>query len=561
MKKQSNANDKKKWVAVYCRVSTSEQGKGDFSSLASQEDMIRKYCELNQWSVYDVYADTKTGTTLERKQLDRLLQDAAADKINIIAVTKLDRISRSIKDFLDLDEILRQLNIDIVVTTQNIDTTTAAGKMQRNIMLAFAEFERDMIAERTREKLYSQAQQGYWGGGHAPLGYDVNNKKLIVNKSEAALVRRIYKYYYEEPSTSRVTARLNSEGYRTKVRKYDNGRVVGGGIFNKQHVRDVLRNNVYIGKIKYKDELFKGLHEASVDDELFNKVQKRFDESAKNHMLTYDKSELILLGLTKCGFCKSILTTSFASKRGNRYYYYKCSKKTHYSGGICEARDLPAKELEAFIEQLIIHMATEDEFFKAIAKQLKTNSSDDVQELKQKLNEISGNLSSVTKEVDNLVKSIEISPDLKNILSVTKRIQENENLKKSLEEQIAKLQVQIDQRKKATINTTKLKSIYKEFKDIYPKLPNQLKAKVAKLLIEAIISHIKKRENGGKLEILLRGDGCIREVWDKIKDSYKSGKLSDMIAKSGGNVKRWGSISRYRYNWLPGPDSNQRQGG
>jgi len=196
-------------------------------------------------------------------------------------------------------------------------------------------------------------------------------------------------------------------------------------------------------------------------------------------------------------------------------------------------------------------MATEDEFYKAATKQLRTNSSEDVQELKQRLKEMSGNLSNIAKEADNLVKLISISPDLKNIQSVTKRIQENEDLKKSLEEQITKLQAQIDQRKKTTINITKLKIIYKEFKDIYPRLPNQLKTKVSKLLIEAIISHIKKRENGGKLEILLRGDGYVREVWDKIKDSYKSGKLSDMIAKSGENVKRRGSISRYRHNWSP----------
>ena len=206
-------------------------------------------------------------------------------------------------------------------------------------------------------------------------------------------------------------------------------------------------------------------------------------------------------------------------------------------------------------------MATEDEFLKAIAKQLKINSSDEIHELKQKLKEMSGNLSNVTREVDNLVKAISISFNLKNIQSVTKSIQDNEDLKKSLEEQIIKLQAQINQREKTTVNTTILKGIYQEFKEIYPKLPNQLKAKVSSLLIESIISHIKKREKGCKLEILLRGDGYIKEVWDKIRDAYKFGKLSDMIAESAVNVKRRGSVSSYRYNWLPGPDSNQRQGG
>ena len=151
-------------AAIYCRVSTYEQGKGDFSSLDSQEKMLRQYCETKSYAIYEVYRDTESGTTLERKFLQNLLVDATARKFNVLVVTKLDRISRNVKDFLDLDETLNKLGIDIIVTTQNIDTTTPQGAMMRTIMVAFAQFERDMIAERTREKLYNQAKSGYWGG-------------------------------------------------------------------------------------------------------------------------------------------------------------------------------------------------------------------------------------------------------------------------------------------------------------------------------------------------------------------------------------------------------------
>lgn len=215
-------------VAIYCRVSAIDQGKREYSSLDTQSQLVQQYCSSKGWSVYKVYTDTKTGTTLEREQLGQLLHDAQAHKFDVVAVTKLDRISRSVKDFLELDETFTELGIDIVVTTQNIDTTTPAGKMQRTIMLAFAEFERDMIAERTRERLFDRAQKGYWGGGNVLLGYKVVDKKLVVLEEEAALVKQIFKYYLEQPSTQKVAKRLNEEGFRTKVRQTKAGKMLGG---------------------------------------------------------------------------------------------------------------------------------------------------------------------------------------------------------------------------------------------------------------------------------------------------------------------------------------------
>ena len=191
-KQKKKTPQDKKVAALYCRVSTHEQGRGDYSSLKSQEDALRNYCEFKGWEVYDLYSDTKSGTNFERDEMQRLLRDAEEKKFNVVVSIKLDRISRSVQDFLAFDQKLKDLGIDIVITTQDIDTTTPVGYMVRTVMLAFGQFERDVIAERTREKLYYQAQKGFWKGGTVPLGYDCIDKKLIINEKEAELVRKIF---------------------------------------------------------------------------------------------------------------------------------------------------------------------------------------------------------------------------------------------------------------------------------------------------------------------------------------------------------------------------------
>jgi site-specific DNA recombinase len=144
--------------------------------LDTQEDLLRNYCKVKGWEVYDTYVDTKTGTTIEREHLTRLLKDAENKKFDIVIATKLDRISGRMKDFYNINETLVSNDIDLVLATQNIDTTSSMGRFNRNVLMALAEFERDMIDERTRKKLHNQTQKDYWGGGIVPIGYDAKGK-------------------------------------------------------------------------------------------------------------------------------------------------------------------------------------------------------------------------------------------------------------------------------------------------------------------------------------------------------------------------------------------------
>jgi DNA invertase Pin-like site-specific DNA recombinase len=264
--------------------------------------MLRGHAASKGWKVVRAYKEMKTGTTLDRPELTKLLAEAQNKEYDVVLVTKLDRLSRSMKDFFEINEHLVENDIDLVVTTQNIDTTSSMGRFNRNVLMAFAEFERDMIAERTREKLFTQAQNGFWGGGVPPLGYDTLDKKLIVNKKGADLINKIFHYYLETPSTTEVARRLNSEGLVTKKKKSKGGQEAGGTAFTKESVKSIINSPVYIGLVRFNGQTFKGLHEPIVDEVTFNKVQQQVNRSVTDTKVTSrSKSPLTLLGIVRCG--------------------------------------------------------------------------------------------------------------------------------------------------------------------------------------------------------------------------------------------------------------------
>lgn len=494
------SEEKKKIAAIYYRVSTYDQSTGEYSSLDGQEDLLRRYCDVQGWEVYDIYKDSVSGSNLEREQLQRLLLDAEDKKFQILAATKLDRVSRSVIDFLELDKRLRYLGIDIVISTQNIDTTTPTGKMQRTILLAFAEFEKDMIGERTREKLFLQAQQGYWGGGHSPLGYDVKEKRLIVNSEEAPLVKRIFEYYLEIPSTSKVATKLNTEGYSPKQRITKAGATSGGSKFSKEMVKRLLNNMVNLGKIKLNDQLFEGLHNAIIDEELFNRVQKKMEESASDKYSTYQaKSELTLLGIMKCGYCAHNLTAT-SSKRG-KTRYYKCTSIIKGTSKDCPSKSLGADDLENFIQRFLVQVAMDDDLFNTMYKRISKTSSSSLDQKNNFKSELIKNLSLIKKDKTNLTNKIMNVPELKEVSSITNKLKEMELKKAALVEQINILNKEIALLKSQNISQSILRGIFKDFNKIYSSLSIESKGLLNKLLFIEIISYNERGKKSGEIEL------------------------------------------------------------
>jgi site-specific DNA recombinase len=342
------------------------------------------------------------------------------------------------------------------------------------------------------------------------------------------------------PSTAKVAEWLNDRGYRTKVRVARNGNETGGKLFNKKHIYSILRNEVYIGFISFSKEKFKGLHPPIVDETLFNNVQKRLDLSRVDRMvLPREDSQLSLLGVLKCGICGSAMTTSWGGKKGSetKYYYYKCTRATHNSKKYCDSRDLKARELEAFIEKLISHIAANDEFFNAIYKQLGDNSQLDLKKEEEELASLITNHGKIDRELNNLTKKLGDDDRLQGLKTVTDRIVKLEDEKVSLSSMIEEMKRSIEQRGDRKISKGELKKIFTEFNSLYNEMGIAEKRRMNQLLLVEIKSHLKRGKDDGVIEVFIRSDGNIKRTWTEIVNQTDPG-------------------SSFRPIWLHRQDSN-----
>lgn len=538
MKKLKEENQIRR-AALYCRVSTTMQGEAEYSSLNAQEDKLRNYCNGRDWEIVRVYSDMKSGKDLERPEMQQLLKDAEDDIFDVVVATKIDRFSRSIVDFHNLFKILNALGIDIVASTQdNLDTTTSGGKFMLNIILAFAEFERNMISERTKEGMTARALKGLYTGGHLILGYDNVEGKLIVNETEKELVNRIFNYYLNEPSTRTVALRLNKEGYRTKAHVTKKGISKGGKSFTKDDLLRTLKNRTYLGLMPWKDQDYPGIHEAIIDENLFNEVQAKLGDSKTNTQITRKiKSNLTLLGITKCGLCGSNLTSS--SSKSGKHYYYKCSKKMHATSDHCPAKDLSAILLEDAAKSLMYSMATNEGFFEAIYNQIRFNNQAEIKKYDSELNKLRSNKTRLVTEKQNILNKMKAAAALQDSKSI---IDELNKLDNDIAMNLSRINFLEKERERAAnqvITREQLKKIINDYLFIYEELSHEDKVRFNKLIFVEIISYFDKNSDDGDIEFRLRGDGQITKKWSEIKNANL---LTGQIRTSGG----FGSASKTR---------------
>jgi len=318
------------------------QAEKEFSSCEAQEEKIKYFVESqNDFQIVKVYSDAGyTGANINRPALQELLNDIRQKKVDIILSYKIDRLTRSPKDFYQLIETLDRFGVDFISITERFDTSTPAGRLLRNIMLTFAQFERELTSERTRDKMMERAKKGMCNGGNSPLGYERKDKKIFINKKEAELVCLIFEKYIETGSLSKVYGYLKDNDFKNKY----------GKPFYKTAIAYLLRNILYAGKINYKGQIYQGIHEPIISEEIFDLAQqihkKRFRRFKiyKNHLFG---------GLIKCEDCGSNMTPTFSNKRKNgelrRYHYYRCTSTIGKDWNTCETRQVSAERLERYI--------------------------------------------------------------------------------------------------------------------------------------------------------------------------------------------------------------------
>ena len=246
-KKQIGKSDKK-IAALYCRVSRFDKYADKFSSVEVQEKKMRGYCDLEDWIIYDVYIDENiTGSTLDRPEFNRLMRNAKAGKFNVLFGYRIDRISRSNKDWHYLLEEMEELGIAIRTIDPQLNTADATGRLIRDILISFSQFELDIGKERTLDKMYEMANRGLFTGGTIPIGYQSNDKKLVVIQKESVLIKDIFKQYLTKSMPAQIAKALNKKGYTTPLKKFNTGNTYGGKPFNANIISKILKNPIYAG--------------------------------------------------------------------------------------------------------------------------------------------------------------------------------------------------------------------------------------------------------------------------------------------------------------------------
>lgn len=343
--------------AIYTRKSTEEGLEQEFNSLDAQRESAESFIASqrhNGWiPVNDRYDDGGfSGGTLERPALQRLIRDVETGKVNCIVVYKIDRLSRSLLDFTRLIDLFEQHDVSFVSVTQQFNTTTSMGRLTLNILLSFAQFEREIIGERIRDKIAAAKRKGKYTGGPCVLGYDVDrdNHRLLVNRKEAETVRYIFERFTEIGSAQKLVADLNERGLKTKTWVTGAGHTREGVAWNTPFVYRLLHNHLYVGEISHKGNVYPGEHEAIVSRTVWDKVQALLAENDRtNGNRNRKRHEALLRGIIQCGHCDCGMTHSFARKKGKMYRYYVCMNALKNGYSSCVLKTLPAGDIEQVV--------------------------------------------------------------------------------------------------------------------------------------------------------------------------------------------------------------------
>ena len=517
---------KRKLAAIYCRVSTYDQNRGDYSSLEDQESRLRRAAEADGYEVYQVFKEVASSTNLERDEIKKLL--SKLDEFDAVYVTKLDRLSRSMRDWCRVNELLDKREVALVSVTQKIDTSTPMGRFFRDLLMLFAQFEREMIAERTYEKMAEQARLGKRSGGRPILGYDLDGMALAVNREEVKVVNAIFDKYLELASLARTTRWANLKGHRTKHVLCKNGKEFKSREFTRADIQRMLSNIAYVGRIRFDESEYDGEHEGIVPEDKFIQVQELLAaKKDKPRRGDQQQKDTLLLGLVKCGFCGGAYTSSFVNKKAKngqvtRYYYYKCTTKGRRDAAACCGADLRANMIDdAFIEYFR-QLAREPDKLKSVLQAAESASKEGCGELQADRAELSKQLSAAERESMTLVDRLS-DPDLAGITAIKTRLTDLETKQRALKSRITDLTLQIRDRRDQNLSLDEIRDAFENFDAVWEALDFDERQYAVRLLVKQIDLHFEKGKKEGEMKI---------EAWGRrptplsveLRD-FRSGKL------------------------------------
>jgi site-specific DNA recombinase len=480
--------------AIYTRKSSDDGLELDFNSLDAQREAAEAFIASQRgegWQVIPTHYDDGgfSGGNMDRPALAALLKDVEAGLVDCVVVYKVDRLSRSLLDFTRIIATFEAHKAAFVSVTQHFNTTHSMGRLTLNILLSFAQFEREIISERTRDKIAASRRRGIWGGGRPILGYDVERSpggsKLLVNPEEAERVRAIFAMYLELGSISRVLRRLDGLGWRNKAWTGKDGREMGGRAFDKSQLFNLLTNPAYIGKVRHKDDLYDGLHTAIITVDLFSRVSAAMRENRTSEGRGASNTRSALLrGLVRCKACGCGMTHHYTSSTGKEsekreYRYYVCTRAQKRGWDACPGPSLPAAELERFVVEQIRAFGRDHPTTAASVRAAQTRLRERAHALRAQREAESAQTAALTAEARRLHEG-ERSPEIEATLS---RLREEIRASKA---EAARLEAQAAAIDSRLLDTDELAGVVEAFDPLWQSLRHEERERLVRLLVKSI---------------------------------------------------------------------------
>lgn len=538
--------DSDRKCALYVRVSTVNQAE-DGESLDEQVRTLENYCAYRKWLNPVVYREEGfSGKNLKRPAFQQMMRDIDKGKINTVIVKKIDRLSRSIMDFEGLYTLFQESNVDLISTQENFDTSTAIGRSVIRIVLIFAQLEREQTSERTIDVMAYRARQGMFNGGYPRLGYDIDYEKkcLVPNPREIPILQEVFSTYCRLGSLSETANELNAKGYRLKSWVTSSGKSRGGEKFQKNSVSRILNDPIYLGKTRYKKQVFDGQHPAILSEELYEAAQEILQKNnATKTGYRQNDNTFLLKGLVKCQVCGSAMAPSFALSKGKKYFYYRCVVDNDKSKRECRVGSVHARKLEELVVDELKHLTKDPRIIEGVVEQASANQRLKINELSKKKAALQDMLVQTDRKAKNLVGVLsETGGTGVQTNYIIKEIEALEGQSKQLKSELEIIDFEANEVGNKIVDAEIILENLKVFRDIFDHLTVSEQFDLLHLLIKKIVYYEgEEKDQDGKKVGKMKMDLWELPPLDPSKINPANGFAESIV-------------------WLPSADSNHGHG-
>ncbi len=478
-------------VALYSRKSSERGMEQEYNSIDAQrgilEAFVADHADEGWVALPDEYSDGGvSGATLNRPGLKRLLADITAGKVNVVAVYRLDRLSRDTAGFLELMTFLKAHDVEVVSPNDRIEQATATDRLQLGIRMHISQYERELAGERIRDKMRASRRQGLWQGGRPPLGYDVVTKKLVVNEPEAGQVRDAFEAFQRTGSLVETLDELTRRGIRTKSWITQKSRHIEGKPFGVHTLRRLLSNVLYTGQQLVEGQPYRAEHDPIVEQELWNDVQRLIVTRKRGERRRKPKrSRAALQGLLKCGVCGAGMLPTYSAKRGRRYSYYVCHTMASRGAAACPGSRIPAGDMEASVVEQLRTMGRNPEVVAATVAEARVQVEARQQELTSELRRARANAKRLNAERDNLLQAVQKGG--KDVPALVETLRTAEQTAGEADEHVTSVRVTLKALKAQVIDEADLAQALADFEPVWEAIFPDEKARVLNLLLERVV--------------------------------------------------------------------------